>query len=60
MKKHYIQEFARGHYHVISPDGIPVYDNEPYGKDKPIVFDDEDLALDFANKCNDDMMEENN
>jgi hypothetical protein len=42
----------RGHWHVISPSGIPIFDNAPYGQDKPVIFHDEDKARDCAERLN--------
>ena len=50
--KYHIKEFARNRWNVIAPDGIPVYDDAPYGNDKPLIFRDEDEALDYVDRCN--------
>ena len=50
--RYYAKEFSPGRWHVIAPDGIPIYDDAPNGKDKPIVFTDEDVAVDVARQCN--------
>lgn len=54
MNRFYAKEFRPGRWHVISPDGIPVYDNAPHGKDKPLVFTDEDRAIEFAKNANEE------
>ena len=51
--RYYAKELRPGRWHVIAPDGHPVYDNAPHGKDKPLVFTDEDRALEFSKNCND-------
>lgn len=50
--RYYAKEYARGHWHVIGPNGIPIYDGAPYGNDKPVVFRDEDAAIECAERCN--------
>jgi hypothetical protein len=55
MKTHryYIKELKSGNYHVIDRlNNIPVYDNERDGKDKPLVFNDEDNAIQFCRGMN--------
>lgn len=47
-----IKEFSPGRWHVLNPAGNPIYDDAPHGKDRPLVFDDEDVAADYAYKCN--------
>lgn len=41
----------RGRWHVIAPDGHPIYDGAPHSKDKPIIFDDEDEAMKCVEIC---------
>ena len=50
-ERYYIKQFARNRWHVIGPNGV-VYDNEPHGKDRPLIFQDEDAASDYAAWCN--------
>ena len=50
--RYYAKRFARGAWHVIGPSGHPLYDNAPHGQDKPIVFHDEDAAVECASRCN--------
>lgn len=50
--RYYAKEYARGHWHVIGPDGIPIYDGALYGNDKPVIFRDADAALACAERCN--------
>lgn len=38
-------------FHVICPDGFPIYDDAPYGDDKPKIFD-EDRAIEVAQELN--------
>ena len=35
-----------------SEDGIEVYDDGRDGNDKPLLFDDEDAAVEFCNRLN--------
>lgn len=46
------REFYPGRWHIIAPDGMKVYDDERDGKDKPIVFTDEDRALECVDRFN--------
>ena len=50
--KYYAKQFALNRWHVIAPDGVPIYDGAPYGRDKPVVFKDEDSAIECAERCN--------
>ena len=50
--RYYAKEFAPGRWHVIAPDGRPIYDDAPDGKDKPLVFSDADLAVAAAKRLN--------
>lgn len=52
MPGFYVKEYARNRWHVIAPSGLPVYDDARNGDDKPLVFTDEDDALAFAERCN--------
>ena len=48
-----VRSFARGRsFSIIGPGGHEVYDNEPHGKDKPLIFHDEDTAQDACNRMN--------
>jgi len=48
MKPFYVYEFRPGKWHVCNrKSGLPVYDDAPYGKDEPLVFD-EDAAIECA------------
>lgn len=51
-RAYHVTQFARDRWHVIGPSGLPVYDNAPYGNDKPLIFRDEDEALNYAERCN--------
>jgi hypothetical protein len=51
-KRYYAKEFSPGRWHVITPGGLPIYDDEPYGKDKPLVFTDEDRVMTCVEECN--------
>ena len=50
--RYYAKEYAPGRWHVICPDRLPLYDNAPHGKDRPLIFRDEDAALACAERCN--------
>ena len=50
--RYYTEEYARGRWHVIGPNRIPIYNGAPHGKDKPLIFRDEDAAMDCAERCN--------
>lgn len=50
--RYYAKEYARGRWHVIAPNGLPIYDGALYGNDKPVIFRDEDAALACAERCN--------
>lgn len=50
--RYYAKEYARGRWHVITPDRRPIYDDAPYGNDKPVIFRDEDAAIECAERCN--------
>lgn len=55
MKPHYnAHEYARGNWHIIGPSGIPIYDGAPYGKDKPLIFRDEDKVMDCVHQMNEE------
>ena len=44
--------FAPGAWEIRCPDGSLIYDGASYGNDRPLIFRDEDAALDFAERCN--------
>lgn len=50
--RYYAKEYVRGRWHVIGPSGIPIYDGKTNGDDAPVIFRDEDAALDCAERCN--------
>ena len=50
-ERYYIKQFARSGWHIIGPNGV-VYDNEPHGMDRPLIFRDWDTALEYAERCN--------
>lgn len=51
--QYYVYEFTQGHYHVCSLENdSPVYDDEPNGNDKPTVWTDKDVAIEYKNKLN--------
>ena len=52
MSRYYAKEFFPGRWHVIGPSGIPLYDDAPYGNDKPLVWTDEDAVMDCVQQCN--------
>jgi len=55
MNQYHKKEIRPGRWHVIAPDGVPLYDDEPHGKDKPRVFTDEDKADMCVSQCNEDL-----
>jgi len=53
QNKYHIKPVYRGHtWHVIAPNGLPIYDGALYGNDKPVIFKDEDSAQDCADRLN--------
>ena len=51
--KYYAQEFRPGRWHVCDVETRrPIYDDEPYGNDAPVVFDDEDKAYECVQRLN--------
>jgi hypothetical protein len=50
--RYHAVEYKRGHWHVIGPSGLPLYDDAPHGNDKPFIFRDEDVVLTFVERCN--------
>lgn len=59
-KPYTAKEFRRNRWHVIDPDGHPLYDDAPYGNDKPLVFWDEDDATECAKRFNEQTEETKN
>ena len=56
---YYVKQLKCGDYHVCKlSNHIPVYDDAPDGKDKPLVFKDEDLAIEFRDKLNKEILNE--
>ena len=53
-KRYFAKEYSRGRWHIIGPDGIPVYNGALYGNDKPIIFRDEDEVLAKVEQWNND------
>lgn len=47
-----LHEFYPGRFHIIAPDGLPIYDDSPHGDDAPIILHDEDKALDAIERLN--------
>jgi len=55
-KSFYIKEFVPGKWHVCRLENdLPLYDDAAYGNDKPLVFTDEDLAIEYRNKLNNEV-----
>ena len=52
MKYHVKQFFKSESCHVVNEHGTPIYDGEPYGKDKPVIFDDLEQAQECADRLN--------
>ena len=50
---YYAKQFSTGNWHVINPEGDPITDNAPYGRDRVLVFQDEESAMERAEACND-------
>ena len=51
--RYFAREFAPGKWHVCDREGfnLPIYDDAPYGQDKPLVFD-EDRAAEYVEIIN--------
>jgi hypothetical protein len=43
---------SRSKFHVVDERGIPIHDDARYGNDKPVVFNDEDVAQECADSLN--------
>ena len=52
-----IHAYHPGHFHVLAPDGLPIYDDSPNGDDQPIIFHDEDRAIACADRCNTELLQ---
>ena len=50
--KYRLRELSLGRFHIIAPNGLPIYDDAPYGNDKPLIFRDEDSAIEVVNRMN--------
>lgn len=57
-KRYRAVEFCRGAWHIEGPNGV-VYDDEPHGKDKPVIWHDEDEVLEAVKRMNTFLEEEN-
>lgn len=51
-KEYHIKEFRPGKWHVVNRAGQPLYDDPPDAQDKPVVFIDEDIAQNCADRLN--------
>ncbi len=49
-----MDEFSRGRYRVIDREtgNLPLYDDAPYGDDKPVIYKDHDLACEVRDALN--------
>ena len=56
-KNYHAKEFSPGRWHIIAPDGFPIYDDAPYGKDRPLTFD-EDSAYAMVTHLNVQLMDD--
>lgn len=52
--KYHIKEYVRGHWHVVDESGLPIFDGEPHGNDRPVVFTDPYIAAECAAKLNEE------
>ena len=52
MKRYYAKQYARNRWIVIGPDGMPLYDGAPFGKDRELIFRDEDAVMDYVERRN--------
>lgn len=50
--KYHVKEFHPGRFHVVDENQLPIYDGAPFGKDRPVIFTDEDEAQDCADRIN--------
>jgi len=57
--KYYAVQFRPGRYKICrSRNNSVVYDNEPHGQDKPLIFDDQDKALKVLELLNLNLLED--
>ena len=50
---YYIKQLKSGNYHVcLLSNNLPIYDKEPDGNDAPLVFKDEDAAIEYRDYLN--------
>jgi hypothetical protein len=52
-KRFWVKQYHRGRWHVMDGN-IPIYDDAPYGNDKPIIYKDEDKAIEVAARLNEE------
>lgn len=54
VAKYSVIPFVHGRsFHVVENETcLPVYDNEPYGNDKPLIWHDEDKAQAYCDRLN--------
>ena len=58
MKPQYhAHQYARNSWEIVGPNGV-VYDNAPYGNDRPLIFHDEDEVTDRVKRMNEASYEE--
>ena len=56
-ERYHIKQFARERWHVIGPSGVVYHGGRGY-MDRPIIFQDYDKAVEFAERCNQQEEEE--
>jgi hypothetical protein len=47
-----VKQIRPGRWHVVDPNGFPMYNNEPFGKDRPAVFSDYEVAEEVCEELN--------
>lgn len=56
---YYIKQLKNETYHICKlSNNLPVYDDARDGNDKPLVFKDEDLAIEYRDKLNKEIEED--
>lgn len=56
---YYIKQLKSGNYHICKlSNNQPVYDDERDGNDAPLIFKDEDAAIQFRDKLNKEILNE--
>jgi hypothetical protein len=47
-----VKQIRPGRWQVVDPNGFPMYNNEPFGKDRPAVFSDYEVAEEVCEELN--------